>query len=290
MKNAEEAIEKVLAGLRDADAPDGLERRILEGLEERASVQSRSGWRRLRPIWLVTPVRPVAIMSLACCVAIAGVVAVVLVVPAIRRSGHVPARSKNDVAPVESVRIAPSVAAGSDAGPSSRGRDVQRMGATNTPRTRLAGTTGSGNPVALSEMRNVSYPAPPMPLTEQERLLLRLVHKREPVELAMLDPKLRAVQDAEEKAEFQRFFGQSTTKQAAPGQSTTEQAAPQPSTTEEATPEQSTTDQTAPEQPTPEQPTQEQPAPEQSTPDKSAPDQSTTQQPTPRPTRTGDYE
>jgi len=120
-----------------------------------------------------------------------------------------------------------------------------------------------------------------MPLTEQEKLLLRLVHKDDPVELAMLetmlDSKLRALQDLKDKAEFQRFFGQST-KQPTPEQSVTEQAVPgQPGT------EQSTPEQPVPEQQVPEQPTQP-----QSTPETVGPDQSTTQQATPRPTRTGE--
>jgi hypothetical protein len=54
----------------------------------------------------------------------------------------------------------------------------------------------------------VSFPAPPLPLTEQERLLLRIAHRGDPVELAMLDPKMRAARDEEDKAEVQRFFVQ----------------------------------------------------------------------------------
>jgi len=45
-------------------------------------------------------------------------------------------------------------------------------------------------------------------LTEQERLLLRIVHRGDPVELAMLDPMQRAARNVEEQAEFQRFFGE----------------------------------------------------------------------------------
>lgn len=67
--------------------------------------------------------------------------------------------------------------------------------------------------VAVSEMRAPSYPAPPLPLTEQERLLLRIVHKDGPVELAMLDARLRTARDEEDKAEVQRFFVQPKTVQ-----------------------------------------------------------------------------
>jgi hypothetical protein len=129
--------------------------------------------------------------------------------------------------------------------------------------------------VAVEAMHAASYPAPPMPLTEQEKLLLRLVHKDDPVELAMLDPKVRALQELEDKAEFQRFFGQSA-KPVATEQSGMEEGAPQQSTAEQALPEQS-----APEQSVPEQPAQP-----PSVPESVGPDQSTTQHAEPRPTRT----
>jgi septal ring-binding cell division protein DamX len=146
-----------------------------------------------------------------------------------------------------------------------------------------------------------------MPLTEQEKLLLRFVHKDAPVELAMLGPKARALQELEDKAEFQRFFGQSM-KQAVPEQSVVEQGVPGQSTTEQVTQGQSDTsrmeqampvqlgtegstpEQAVPEQAAPEQPAPEQPAQQPATPEKLAPDQSTTQQATPRPTRTGEVE
>ncbi len=71
------------------------------------------------------------------------------------------------------------------------------------PRT----TTVSGSDaIALSEMHAPSHPAPPLPLTPQEKLLLRIAHKGDPVELAMLRPEIRARQQAEGKAEFEKFF------------------------------------------------------------------------------------
>jgi len=38
-------------------------------------------------------------------------------------------------------------------------------------------------------MSSGNHPAPPMPLTEQEKLLLRIAHKGDPEELAMLNPE-----------------------------------------------------------------------------------------------------
>jgi hypothetical protein len=170
-----------------------------------------------------------------------------------------------------------------------------------------AGVVG-GDSGALDDMHAASRPAPPMALTEQEKLLLRLVHKDAPVELAMLDSNTRALRDSEEKVEFQRFFAQSmkpipaeqpATEEAAPPPSTTEEIAPGQSATEQAMPAEPGTDLAAPDQPAPANPEQpmpgapEQPVPElptqpQSTPEQLAPDQSTTQQATPKATRTGD--
>ena len=45
-----------------------------------------------------------------------------------------------------------------------------------------------------------------MPLTEQEQFLLHMIHKGDPVELAMLDPKSRNSEFADSKAEFELFF------------------------------------------------------------------------------------
>jgi DNA-directed RNA polymerase specialized sigma24 family protein len=43
---------------------------------------------------------------------------------------------------------------------------------------RRAKVIRSSDSEALREMQTASYPAPPMPLTEQEKLLLRIAHKK----------------------------------------------------------------------------------------------------------------
>jgi hypothetical protein len=305
--NSGEAIEKVLAGLRDAAAPDGMERRILAGLEERAAAGSRSGLRWLLPVWATA--RPVAVGSLVCGVALAGIFVVALAIPAIRRLGHTPMHGpqqagRNSVPAGTTALRASEAAAGSARSALSRGgaRSIGKREAEMSAAG--ADVVLDSDSAALEEMHAASYPAPPMPLTEQERLLLRLVHKDDPVELAMLDPKLRALQDLEDKAEFQRFFGQPT-KQTTPERAATESVAPQPSTTEQATPATSATEQatpvqpgteqavpepTVPDQAVPEQAVPEQPTPQPATPQTSGPDQSTTQQAMPKPTRTGENE
>ena len=282
-KHTEEAIDKVLAGLRDADTPAGMEGRILETLQHRASVRPRPGWRRFRPEWLPVPVRPIAVESVAWGVALAGVFAVVLAVPAIRLLGHVlgsaSAPSKRISGPV--VASVPSAApemAGKSAHlpfqPVARSMRISKQDV-NAQRAEVANESDS---LAMDEMHAASHPAPPMPLTQQEKLLLRIAHKTEPIELAMLDPKLQAAEDSEERAEFQRFFERSPPAQATAAQAAAEQPAPQQSTTEQATPGQPT----APGQPIVDSATPEQQVQEQTTPEQLAPDPSTTPQPTPR--------
>jgi hypothetical protein len=50
-------------------------------------------------------------------------------------------------------------------------------------------------------------PAPPLPLTDQERLLLRVVHQHNPGNLAILEPAKQAAELAKDKEQFQGFFG-----------------------------------------------------------------------------------
>jgi hypothetical protein len=245
MKNSEDAIEKVLAGLRDAEAPEGMERRILDALEERATRRAEAGRRWFGPMWRGAPIAYVA-----CGVAVVGFAVVMLIVPAVRRFGHGTA-SRTGIA---ARRLAPamgSVVAKHDAESVLHASDVGFVKRADAAKGGLvsAGVSAgdSENDVALSEARAASFPAPPMPLTEQEKLLRRLAHKNDPVELATLDPKRRELQDADDQAEFQSFFSVSVVKQPAPE--------------EQAQPESTVTEQAAHEESTAEKPTSEQTAP-----------------------------
>ena len=200
MKSSEQAIEKVMAGLREASASPGMERRILKAVEVRISARSRSGWRR---VWPMGFAGASARRPFAWGIALAGVLAAAVVIPSTYRMGHAPAPS--GVTPTGVVFQASAAS-----GPIPRGPQISVPGSgprsARKPvrtRTRLDRDTSSAAP---QEARVVSYPAPPMPLTEQERLLLRIVHAGDPVELAMLNPEVRAKREAEDEAEFHRFF------------------------------------------------------------------------------------
>jgi hypothetical protein len=188
MINSDEAIGKVLAGLRDAEASSGLERRILAAIEERASVR-----RVATPQW-------------AWSVALAGMTAACLffAITAIHRHEHPSTQAQQHVLPAESTGgteetsllphepIAPTRTPARTAVPA---RNVQPISADEA--------------VLLREMHAPSHPAPVAPLTNEEKLLLRAVHTGDPQVMAMLDPEVRARQEAESDAEFQKFVEQS---------------------------------------------------------------------------------
>jgi hypothetical protein len=59
---------------------------------------------------------------------------------------------------------------------------------------------------AVRETQEASFPPPPLPLTEQERLLLRLAHRGDAQNMALLNPDVRAEQTAKATEQFQQFF------------------------------------------------------------------------------------
>lgn len=201
MKNSEQAIEKVLSGLRNADASPGMERRILKALQDQAEAQSLSIWRRLRPLWIEVHPRAVAV-SAACAASLAAALILVLI-PAIHRPSQTPARANTNNAPLQPQAHAPSAAIAETVPPPTPQAFARRMA---KPRAQKAPAVSTGDSLAESELHAASLPEPPMPLTEQEMLLLRIAHTGDPVELAALDPITWAARNAEEKAEFERFF------------------------------------------------------------------------------------
>lgn len=289
-KDSGEAIEKVLAGLRDVEAPAGMERRILDGLDGHARKRSAS-WR-----WQGAVMRGIPVSYVACGAALA-VFVLALAVPAMRRFGHTPAQPKMAAVPAGSTPATRSVVAATDADSAPREPKVHLASAPDASRAAMVRVTGSvgdsaadpEDSVAMSEMRAASFPAPPMPLTEQERLFLRITRSGETVELAVLDPHLRELEDRKEKAEFQRFFARATAEQILARQAAMERAARNPEAADQAAAAQSAKEQItnesstpATEQSTPEQPTAEQLSPGQSTREKPTPERPTSDESTPR--------
>ncbi len=186
MRDADETIERLLAGLRDAEPSAGMQRRILKAMEAREAVASAPPWRRLRSSWRLHP----AAVSLASVVATGALIVAIAVhqhrsVPADTRS-HVNTAAGRTTQPEAVAQKAPIMP-----------RRVASRGSLRRP----------GEVSAVPETQAASFPAPPLPLTEQERLLLRLAHRRDPEDTAILNPAVQAAQSAKATEQFQQFFG-----------------------------------------------------------------------------------
>ncbi len=209
MKNSDEAIERVLAGLREAEAPEGMERRILNAMRDEAM-----GHREGRLVRLLTPSRLIVTRTWA--VALAGLTVVSLMVcwTVVRRHWvrHDSTQSKNHVAPTNASAQEGQVAAAREI-QSPSGRPIERLrGVRGSASARRVVYAREGESVHLREMRAANHPAPEAPLTEQEKLLIRIAHKGDPAQIAALDSSLWDERDARERAEVQRFFEPPTTK------------------------------------------------------------------------------
>lgn len=197
MKNSEHTIEKILSGLGNTEAPPEMERRILAALQDHAPASTAQSARQLVLAWLTAHTRAVAI-STAC--GIASLLAV-LMIPAIHHTDHASAPSTPNAPPA--VQLPPTEATAAITQPPARTLITRREIKHHASKAKLV---NAEDELAESEMRAPSQPAPPMPLTDQEKLLLRIVHARDPVELASLDRATWVAQLAKDKAKFDKFF------------------------------------------------------------------------------------
>jgi hypothetical protein len=206
----DQSIERVLAGLRDTQAPAQMEQRIVAAMHVRmltAQPSRRAGRWAVVPLW-----------AFGCGVAVAA-----LVVGAVGiRQGHGPAVQSERAAVRHSARPAVEPervqVATSERSPTPLAQRVANdvLGEVSMPaatvledRGRTARTEtrpSEADEVALSEMQAPSQPAPPLPLTQQEKWLQRIARAHDPQEMAALNAETRARQDMEAKAEVEKFF------------------------------------------------------------------------------------
>jgi hypothetical protein len=186
MRDADEMIERLLTGLRDAEPSAGIERRILEAMELREAAASDSHWRRLLLPWRLRPA-----MALVCVALAAILVASFFVAIRVHQPRHAPPHVSSHSISAEA-----------------RPPEAVAQKALTAPR-RMASRVSvrrPGDVSAVKETQAASYPAPPSPLTEQEKLLLRLAHRRDPQNMAILNRNVQATQSAKATEQFQQFF------------------------------------------------------------------------------------
>ena len=175
MNKPDEAIDNVLAGLRDTEPPAGLEQRILEGLEHRAT--QRWNWGSALN-WLAAGGFAVAMLTIS-------------IIAAHRPS---PVLEPN----LPSVHPPRSAVAGV-----ARATVTDTSHHTRLPRRTAVSRDASPAPLLLA----ASFPAPALPLTEQEKLLLRVARRGENSPAPTLDPDELARREAEAEAAFEASLG-----------------------------------------------------------------------------------
>jgi hypothetical protein len=167
MKDLDQTIEKLLKGLSDAEPSPGMHQRILD-----AMVAGRASAYRSRRL-----LRSALAMSLACALA---------VTIWVTHHRHIPANVRSSTTNVSAPPTKP---------PQTVAGITRREPRRSTSRVLLGTTEPSG------------FPAPPLPLTEQEKLLLRLAHRNDAQDMNLLNPDAQAQQSANATQQFQQFFG-----------------------------------------------------------------------------------
>lgn len=234
--SSDELLNRVLAGLRDTEPPAGIERRIVEKMivqkmEDR--VLSTSARYARKPFWLTIATAWSGRLGWAPswtqlgALALAVLAISLLAIHLHRNPRDITATDQPPLTGVSPLQASPQpTAAAREAAARALPRAAARRplappipesepallhpggaGRTTTRgRSPAAAAQTDSAGLALSEMRAPSQPAPEMPLTNQERLLRRIAHRGDPVELAELDPAVRDADTTKEKAEFQAFF------------------------------------------------------------------------------------
>ncbi|WP_158790542.1 hypothetical protein [Granulicella sp. L60] len=214
MKQTDEDIDRLLNALRDTEPLDGMQHRILQHTRHHAP--QRASWRTL-----LTPrleAHPWAI-ALSCAAILASTIYWTALRP--HPAPHELATSKPIAAPITAKELgapsselgAPSSATASSS-PKVGNRDSDPPSIT-APRKNKKPTTPNltnEHQSSLDQLAAQNHPAPELPLTDQEKLLLRLAHRYDPVEIVALNHPPMASHDAEEKEEVKRFFEPPTTE------------------------------------------------------------------------------
>jgi hypothetical protein len=186
MREVNQAVERLMAGLRDAEPSPGMESRILKALEAHEA-QASTPFRH--PLLKLPLMRSAFAAPLLCAAALATlIVAIQANQPSHRAAdasnGATQAQTKSATLPETIAMKAPIEL-----------RRAVRVSARH-PRQR-----------DVPETKTTSYPAPPLPLTEQEKLLLRVAHRNDADNKAFLNPDLQATQSAKATEQFRQFFG-----------------------------------------------------------------------------------
>jgi hypothetical protein len=205
----QDALEKVLAALRDADPPEAMEARITHRLQQHATAPPAAPFR-----WrdIVANSAPTAAWWRG---AITGAAAVLLVTATFLLAGHLlqtyPDRATTATNGAANRNIAPDATLVNDSPHGAPGGETRAQPCAHPAIMRTASVVPIYTSDALRAETRVesdapSHPAPPLPLTDQERALIRLVQTASPRQLAVINPEEYANLEAQSALKFERFF------------------------------------------------------------------------------------
>ncbi|SEC06989.1 hypothetical protein [Terriglobus roseus] len=183
MNEDDKNLETVLRGLREVQPDASLETRIARVLREAQAEPVAVPW---FGGWL-----------LALRITGAGVACIFLAAIVLRSSHHPRTSHVAHTAPLVQQKALPQRAIASAGRTKLRGR-VAVPG--------MQPTVSASRVETNMTSQQQSFPAPPLPLTEQEKLLIKLAHRDDPVQLARLAPGPRAARYQAEKDQVSEFF------------------------------------------------------------------------------------
>jgi hypothetical protein len=205
--SANNSVDRILNALRDATPPPGMERRILNVLEAQSPqkiastsrdssgsvipsevAQPRSrGIPAFRDARTATPLRWTAIA------------AAIVIAALIARATHHPTQPSTATTQTASAPPQPitNTATVTPATPIRHAVASQRVRPTPSQ---------PAEPPTTEDNAQLSHPAPPIPLTDQERLLLRYARRGRTEDLAQISNDSKAAKEQQDAAEFQAFF------------------------------------------------------------------------------------
>ncbi len=184
MRDADATIERLLAGLRDAEPSAGMQHRLRKAMETHPAVASASRRHRRRLPWLL---RPEIALLLVCVLALTVKVHHHRDTPPYIRSHATSTYTSRATAPEAVTQEAPT-------------RQRQKTSPVSLRPPRAADRS------TVEETQAAGFPAPPLPLTDQEKLLLRLAHRNDPQNMTLLNRDAQASQSAKATEQFQQFF------------------------------------------------------------------------------------
>ncbi|GAA3754951.1 hypothetical protein [Terriglobus aquaticus] len=192
---ADDRLDAVLTALGTARPEDGLEQRLARRLAQvpgRETTPAR--WVRFRPA-----------LTLASAGVLAAVALAALLVNAPRQPDERSSAKSPSMPRANSLWVAvPEPAPVISPKDAERKEKWPHVATMHQPQASVL--TANASTSARGSADEASFPAPKMLLTEQERLLLRVAHRNDPEEIAMLDPVQRDLTLARERAESTKFF------------------------------------------------------------------------------------